>query len=299
MSQLPARKSPCRRRDGRERGKPFRVYQHVKSSSNHFNYSTSGQLWYTSAVRKETAAGEDNSNLVDRAYAQILDRILRGTIPMGGPISRRELAAEMEMSVLPVSEALQRLEQEMLVESDRRIGTRVRIPTPQDIRGFCTVREALETQSGRLFNERARTAERNHLKELAVRLDALYEESSDHPESFPPERLHELRVEHKNFHLAIAAGANCPYLYRQVEKTLHLVFSSFYDHLFGDRRLPFQWHQMMANALCDGTTEAADAASRRHVQHHLEEIMYRLEEYFTLDQERLTTAMTGRGKRAR
>lgn len=125
---------------------------------------------------------------------------------------------------------------------------------------------------------------------MASRLDALYEESSDAPESFPAERMHDLRVLHKDFHLSIASGANCPYLYRQIEKTLNLVFMSFYDHLFGDRRLPFQWHGLLANAICDGNVDAADQASRRHVQHHLEEIMYRLEEYFTLDQERLTMA---------
>ncbi len=237
---------------------------------------------------------ESGLNLADEAYRHILDRILRGSLPMGGEINRREIAAELGMSLLPVGEALQRLELEMLVESGRRVGTRVRIPTPQDIRGFCTVREALETQAGRLFNERARAAERNQLKELAAQLDGLYEESSEDPERFPAERMHELRVLHKNFHLKIAEGANCPFLHRQIETTLNLVFSSFYDHLFGDRRLPFQWHQMLAKAICDGSMEAAELASRRHVQHHLEEIMYRLEAYFTLDRERLAGAISNK-----
>ena len=53
----------------------------------------------------------------------------------------RKLAAELNISVPPVSEALQRLEREGLLESKPRVGTRVRIPTPQDIEDRCQVRE--------------------------------------------------------------------------------------------------------------------------------------------------------------
>ena len=49
------------------------------------------------------------------------------------------------MSTLPVSEALQRLQNEALIETVPRVGTSVRIPTPQDVRGFYVVREALES----------------------------------------------------------------------------------------------------------------------------------------------------------
>jgi DNA-binding GntR family transcriptional regulator len=70
-------------------------------------------------------------------------------------LSRRQLAEEMGMSVVPVAEALQRLETEELVESQPRVGTRLRIATPQDVRGHYVVREALETQSARLFAEKA------------------------------------------------------------------------------------------------------------------------------------------------
>src|SRR5437879_2002130 len=59
------------------------------------------------------------------------------------------------MSLLPVSEALQRLENDGVVESVPRVGTRVCLPTPQDIRERYEIREALESQSARLFAEKA------------------------------------------------------------------------------------------------------------------------------------------------
>ena len=59
------------------------------------------------------------------------------------------------MSVLPVSEALRRLEEDGLVESRPRAGTRVRVPSESDVRDLYELREALESQAARLFAERA------------------------------------------------------------------------------------------------------------------------------------------------
>lgn len=235
-------------------------------------------------------------NLAEAAYQHILHQILSGDLQLGQTIPRKEIAAELGMSLLPISEALRQLELESLVESDRRVGTRVRVPTPQDIRGYCTVREALETEASRLFNERARSTEREKLKSLASQLDKCYEESAEHPEKFSEARLYKLRMDHRNFHLLIAKGAACPYLELQIEKNQNLVFNSFYDRLFGDRRLPFQWHGLLANALCDGDINTADKAARRHIRHHLEEIMYRLEPFLSLNPAQFTASVKKRKK---
>src|SRR5678810_72941 len=87
------------------------------------------------------------SSLAAEAYEFVKRRILRGELPLGEVISRRKIAAELGMSFLPVSEALLRLEVEGLLESRPRAGTRVRIPSPQDVEGNYVVRQALETQA--------------------------------------------------------------------------------------------------------------------------------------------------------
>src|SRR5678815_2284931 len=81
---------------------------------------------------KESA---EQSSLASEAYTVVRQRILRGDITLGQVISRRKLAAELSMSFLPVSEALLRLEIEGLLESRPRAGTRVRIPSPEDVKG--------------------------------------------------------------------------------------------------------------------------------------------------------------------
>jgi DNA-binding GntR family transcriptional regulator len=68
------------------------------------------------------------------------------------------LAVELGMSFLPITEALIRLENERLLESKPGAGTRVKVPTRQDVEGHYVIREALEVQAAMLFAERAGAA---------------------------------------------------------------------------------------------------------------------------------------------
>src|SRR3954451_2911407 len=115
----------------------------------------------------------ESSSLASEAYSVVRQRILRGELALGQAISRRRIAQELGMSFLPVTEALLRLEFEGLLESRPRAGTRVRIPSPEDVSGHYVVREALEIQAALLFGQHATTAERSELRRLAARVDAL------------------------------------------------------------------------------------------------------------------------------
>src|SRR5437762_1770359 len=114
-----------------------------------------------------------SASLAAGAYEFVKQRILRGELPMGQVISRRKIAAELGMSFLPVSEALLRLEFEGLLESRPRAGTRVRIPSREDVRGHYVVREALEVQAAMLFAAVATAEDRVELMKLAERVDAM------------------------------------------------------------------------------------------------------------------------------
>src|SRR5437868_15476164 len=113
------------------------------------------------------------SDLAGEAYVIIRERILRGEVAIGQVISRRKIAVELGMSFLPVSEALLRLAFEGLLESRPRAGTRVRIPSREDVRGHYTVREALAVQAAMLFAAVATDGDRGELVKLAARVDAM------------------------------------------------------------------------------------------------------------------------------
>ena len=113
------------------------------------------------------------STLANAAYGIVRRRLLRGQLSLGQAVSRRKLAAELGMSFLPVSEALLRLEFEGLLESRPRAGTRVRIPSADDVHGHYLVRETLEIQAAKLFAEVASKVERQALRRLAARVDRM------------------------------------------------------------------------------------------------------------------------------
>src|ERR1700724_4211227 len=105
------------------------------------------RTWKSNFVRIR----RESDSLSGEAYVIVRERILLGEPAIGQVISRRKLAVELGMSFLAVSEALLRLEHEGLLESRPRAGTRVRVPTREDVMGHYVVREALEVQAAMLF----------------------------------------------------------------------------------------------------------------------------------------------------
>jgi len=218
---------------------------------------------------------EKAKSLAGEAYLVVRMRILRGELAVGQAISRRKLAAELGMSFLPVSEALMRLEFEGLLESRPRAGTRVRIPTEQDLRGHYAVREALEVQAARLFAENATREEKTELMRLAVRVDSL----SQAPDA---DRIVYLSL-HERLHGRIAECARCPALSDAIEKT-HVLASTW--NCVGQYRspdeVPRKRHEQLVKVISNGSADEAAHAMRDHIVGSMERTISRLGSYFAL-----------------
>jgi DNA-binding GntR family transcriptional regulator len=212
------------------------------------------------------------ASLATEAYTVVRRRILRGELVMGQVISRRKLAAELGMSFLPVSEALLRLEFEGLLESRPRAGTRIRIPSREDVKGQYVVREALEVRAAMLFAEKATAEEREEIVKLAARVDEGVVDED--PTAYP--RLH-----HK-LHRRIAECTRCSALTAAIEKTNALASIWFCTNRDRDRLNPSRRHQELAAVLSAGDAEKAGAAMREHLRVNLANTMERLRPYFRL-----------------
>jgi DNA-binding GntR family transcriptional regulator len=215
------------------------------------------------------------ASLAAEAYGVVRRRILRGELVMGQVISRRKLAAELGMSFLPVSEALLRLEVEGLLESRPRAGTRIRIPSREDVKGHYVVREALETQAATLFAERATAEERAEILKLAARVDAatVHEDLTMYP------RLH-----HK-LHRRIAECTRCAALIAAIEQTNALASIWFCAPRERGGATASQRHCDLATILCAGDADRAAEAMRAHLKVSLAHTMGRLKPYFRLRKE--------------
>lgn len=214
-------------------------------------------------------------SLANEAYTVVRHRILRGDLKLGQVISRRTLANELGMSFLPVSEALLRLEVEGLLESRPRAGTRVRIPTPQDVEGHYVVREALEKQAAWLFVERAAPEEKAELLTLAIRLDALAPEPQTN-------RMQYLTL-HEKLHRKIAEYTRCQALCEAIEQTHAL--ASTWMCVGGSGHSPWR-HQMLLEVLVGADPAAASEAMRDHIRSSQQDALSRLSPYFNLQKVR-------------
>ena len=181
------------------------------------------------------------------------------------------------MSVLPVTDALRRLEADGLVESRPRAGTRVRIPSAKDIRDLYELREALETQSARRFAARATAAQRLGLQHLASQVDGLFRELALRPND--PSFRFKVHTRHVRLHLHIAEHAASPLLTQMIERNHVLVLNWLFDVSARRTPLPPHFHTALATALVSGDPAAADAAMRAHVRYGLTEITDNFGEY--------------------
>jgi DNA-binding GntR family transcriptional regulator len=212
------------------------------------------------------------SSLAGEAYQVVRDRILSGKIRLGQVISRRKLAAELRMSFLPVSEALLRLEVEGLLESRPRAGTRVRIPSAEDVQGHYVVREALEVQAALRFSTLASLRERYELRKLADRVDTL---------GTQPDRSLYHSVHYK-LHAQIAEDAQCPALLEAIEKT-HALASVWYCVMRQPKPTDSTCrHSELADALCDGAPAQVADAVRQHLAVAMQRSLEVLQPYFKL-----------------
>ena len=222
------------------------------------------------------------TSLAETAYLRVRDGILSGEFALGESLSRRRLAGRFGMSLIPVAEALQRLEREGLVESRPRSGTHVRIPTADQVRGHYIVREALETQAARLFAEKATMRQRRELAAMARRIDALFCSS---PLARMDRRKHlfEMHRLHMQFHLRIAEHTGCRELIQSLEMNQVLIFQWLYNSAAHFDTLPPRWHQDLVAALSSGDPDKADRAMRAHVRFRTEEVVKRIGAYLAAD----------------
>jgi DNA-binding GntR family transcriptional regulator len=217
---------------------------------------------------------DDQNNLAGEAYVLLRERLLRGELPIGKVISRRTIAKEFGMSMLPIMEAFLRLELEGLLESRPRAGTRVKIPTEQDVRGQYIMRQALEAESARLCAEVATKGERLELQKLATRVDMLKAESESNWLLYSSV--------HEKLHRRIAECTRCQALLEAIEKN-HVMASTWLCKVRpASTERPRRVHGDLVAVIVKGSPSAAAEAMRAHVNSALEITLERLEPYFRL-----------------
>ena len=208
---------------------------------------------------------DESLTVADRVYGEMRDKILSGELGAGARLVQRKLASELGASIIPVSEALRRLQSEGLVICHAGLGAQVKAWSPDDVTGIYLLREFLEGATSRLFAEKASPAERLTLEELGKRYDACLAEED--PTGFTRADI--------DLHLYIAKHAKSPTL-EQFAEHFCVITTAMKNALWKSKKLGVRprrepgIHDALIAAVTRRDPDAAEQAARAHVRDALE-----------------------------
>ena len=188
------------------------------------------------------------------AYRKIRKLLLTGQLPSGQKTSLRALAGLLGISVVPVSEAVRRLEQEGLLDTKPQSGIYVVRLTPKKQNELAVVRQALEMQAARLI---AIARPEKQLKSLRARaLKIVDYQSMDNPSL--------ASYTDWEFHVKLVAASGCRMLNDRYEgiTALAMISAKNLDQSWYESDIS---HLQIVETLESGNPDLAAATIQRHL----------------------------------
>lgn len=192
--------------------------------------------------------------LSDRVYNYILRELLQRRIRPGELLDRRKIADELEVSLIPVSDAVQRLAYDGFLTTRHRQGTFVVSPSVEDVRGQLWLREAIECQCARLYCGEVIQKSRRNLQALASKADKAAE--SGRP----------IWSEDFEFHQALVGLTECDALIDCFSRVVKLSMFHQMAIVAPVKLTNYSRHAKLLSQLCTASPEEADAAIRQHIR---------------------------------
>lgn len=206
----------------------------------------------------------------DQAYLVIKQAILERRLKPGEKLGKQAMAALCGVSIIPVIDALNRLEGEGLVESNPYNGARVVTIDQGKLADMCILREAIEVQVVRMLCFTIGRAELDGLRGMAQQIDAmsgLKEKSPGYDEL------------HYQFHLELAKNAGSKNLIAGVERLQFFSLLSeaekIYTNLDRSRLSTEYSHEDIITAIMKRNPDEAQTIMRKHIyRSHILEAPY-------------------------
>ena len=195
-----------------------------------------------------------NATFAEQAYDHIVTQLLRRDLRPGDLLDRKQIAEDLGISLIPVSDAVQRLTLEGFLTTRRRQVTFVRPPSIEDVRGQFLLREALECQSARLYRGEKLRKTLPLLRKLARAADKAADAGS------------QLWTEDFAFHQALVALTKCDALISCFERVVNLSLFHQTALISPMQQTTYDRHSELLDDLCDASIEDAESRIREHLR---------------------------------
>ena len=191
-----------------------------------------------------------------KAYKRIRKLLIMGHLPHKKRMSLRPLAEQLKMSVVPVSEAVRKLEQERLLITQPQSGIYLRRLKPSEKRQMNLIRQALEVQAARLVATVQPKKELEILRKLAAKIKKQVQQNK-------PDLAANTDVE---FHRKLVSATGSPMLLEQYEKiaVVSMVCSMVLPMRWSEEENPI--HTNLVDALETGNPDKAARAVLNHIK---------------------------------
>ena len=184
---------------------------------------------------------------------EIRQRIIDGRLTPGTRIVERELAAELQVSRVPVREALRMLESEGFLEVVPRRGVVVKRMTRRDVEELFDVRQSLEVLATRRATERITAEDLARLRSILDGVDR----------AIAADDTEEIGRGNEKFHDAIIAMADTNLLAAMLEPLQGRLHWLFRQNQNADELQ--REHRTLYDAIASGDPERAAAQALAHV----------------------------------
>ncbi|NLW87408.1 MAG: GntR family transcriptional regulator [Planctomycetes bacterium] len=208
------------------------------------------------AMAQETKRRSSAPTKAQKAYEHLRKMIVERRFASRN-WSMRQLAAELGMSVVPVSEALRRLEQENLVVTKPQSGIRIKRMSQKDFADAMLVRQAIECQAVRMVAQKADKKVLASLDRLARRIGEYTAAGMSGKASYLDYRLH----------YKLVAATGCDLMVSKFDgiATRCMVITDG-QTFWAPSSTNDSDHIRLVQAIASGSPARAEAAIRRHIR---------------------------------
>jgi DNA-binding GntR family transcriptional regulator len=201
-----------------------------------------------------------DTSLAKLVREDLLEHILQGHLQPGDRISEPDVASRLQVSRVPVREALRELESSGLVVSRKHAGVFVRAIEAQEVRDLYEMRSLLDGFAG------AKAATLPHAERQAL-TQALNASIADMRQAHDKNRLSAYYSENLHFHWLIVVAARNEQLsrtYQEVVQKLHLARLQSLAQVSG-MATSIAEHRKISQAIEQGDAPSAQSLLAEHV----------------------------------
>lgn len=201
-----------------------------------------------------------SESLVDEAAALLREQILSGELAPGARVHLADASQRLDVSVVPIREALRSLASESLVVSLPQRGYRVTDLNRDDFDDIYRLRMVLDPMAVRLAVPRFTDDDRHEIQQAFDDLKQAYLDSDSKRHA----------IEHRRFHFAIYGPSNSPWLLRFIatawNSSVRYQRLSVVDGQRGPIEDRIEEHARILDACLTGDCERAADEMRNHLQ---------------------------------